>query len=277
MDPVNEAINKAGLTLEEIDQVEILGGGVRVPQVTKLLEQGLNGKKLNVHLNGDEAMCFGSAFIGSNSSSSFRVGKVLMTQKPDYDIKLLISPLRADTVITTREEQAAEGVEEADMVDYKQDLLLFNRTGDYMGKTKAMTMAYDVDMKLELFRVDENGEELLDTFELDDLKKMYQQEIEARQKSAEDKKKKKNASKNKTESNETESAEETPAPTTDEEGVVTIEKPKLKFAIEFSRSGLLRMTRANMGSMYINYKKVPKTIQLNKEQKAAARKRLAFY
>lgn len=104
MGPVHEAVKKAGLTVDEIDQVEIIGGGIRVPQVTKLLEQGLNGKKLNVHLNGDEAMCFGSAFLGSNSSSSFRVGKVLMTQKPDYDIKLIISPLRADAVITTKEE-----------------------------------------------------------------------------------------------------------------------------------------------------------------------------
>ena len=68
-----------------------------------MLEQGLN-KKLNTHLNGDEAMCFGSAFLGSNSSSSFRVGKVLMTQKPDFDIKIKLEPLRADAVVTTKEE-----------------------------------------------------------------------------------------------------------------------------------------------------------------------------
>jgi hypothetical protein len=142
-----------------------------------------------------------------------------------------------------------------------------------------MTMAYDVDMKLELFRVDNDGfETLLDTFELDDLKKMYQEEIEGRQKRAEDDKKKKKAAKkkkdNSTESNETEPVEE--APVSDDEPV-TIEKPKLKFAIELSRSGLLRLSRANVGHTYVNYKKVPKTIQLNKDQKAAAKKRLAFY
>lgn len=37
---------------------------------------------LGVHLNGDEAMCFGSAFIGSNSSASFKVRKVYLTQHP---------------------------------------------------------------------------------------------------------------------------------------------------------------------------------------------------
>jgi len=262
MDPVNEALEKAGLTLDEIDQVEILGGGIRSPQVSRMLEQGLKGKKLNVHLNGDEAMCFGSAFLGSNSSSSFRVGKVLMTQKPDFDVKMVITPLRADTVITTKEEQAAEGIEEGDMVDYKQDLLLFNRSADYLGKSKAMTMAYDVDMKIELFRGDDG--ELLETFELDDLKKMYQEEMERLQKRAEDDKKKKSAKKNKTESNETEPAEEEAAPTEDGEPVA-IQKPKLKFAVELSRSGLLRVTKANLGSTYVNYKKVPKSIMLNKE------------
>ena len=51
------------------------------------------GKELGVHLNGDEAMCFGSAFIGSNSTTSFKVGKVLLTQNPTFDVKLAISPL----------------------------------------------------------------------------------------------------------------------------------------------------------------------------------------
>ena len=75
------------------------------------------------------------------------------------------------------------------MIDYKQDFMLFNRSADYLGKSKAMTMAYDVDMKIELFRGDDG--ELLETFELDDLKKMYQEEMERLQKRAEDDKKKK--------------------------------------------------------------------------------------
>jgi len=47
--------------------------------VTQILEESVKGKELSVHLNGDEAMCFGSAFIGSNSTTSFKVGKVLLT------------------------------------------------------------------------------------------------------------------------------------------------------------------------------------------------------
>ena len=79
--PIDEALAKAGLTIEEIDQVELLGGGIRVPKVAEILEQKVN-KDLSVHLNGDEAMCFGSAFIASNSSSTFKVKQVFLTQHP---------------------------------------------------------------------------------------------------------------------------------------------------------------------------------------------------
>jgi hypoxia up-regulated 1 len=61
------------LSIDDIDQVEMLGGGIRTPKVTEILKSHLNGKELNVHLNGDEAMCFGSAFMAANSSSSMKV------------------------------------------------------------------------------------------------------------------------------------------------------------------------------------------------------------
>lgn len=70
--PIEEALAKAGLTVDDIDQVEIIGGGVRTPKVFELLEAYVK-KDLNVHLNGDEAMCFGSSFIATNSSSKFKV------------------------------------------------------------------------------------------------------------------------------------------------------------------------------------------------------------
>ncbi len=66
--PIEEALQVAGLKIEDIDLVELLGGGIRTPKVVEILESKLNRKDLSVHLNGDEAMCFGSAFIASNSS-----------------------------------------------------------------------------------------------------------------------------------------------------------------------------------------------------------------
>jgi hypoxia up-regulated 1 len=45
-------------------------------------------KELSVHLNGDEAMCFGAAFIAANSSASFKVRKVYLTQHPRFSYKV---------------------------------------------------------------------------------------------------------------------------------------------------------------------------------------------
>jgi len=91
--PINEALAEAGLTMEDIDQVEILGGGVRTPKTLENMEIALGRKDLSTHLNGDEAMCFGSAFIASNSSSAYKVKHVFLTQNPKYDVHVKISAL----------------------------------------------------------------------------------------------------------------------------------------------------------------------------------------
>lgn len=137
------------------------------------LEVALNRKDLGVHLNGDEAMCFGSAFIASNSSTNFKVKQVFLTQRPEYDVHMKISPLKAADGLTEAE-QKAEGIEEADLIKYYQEIRLFNASEDYLGKSKGLSMNYNKNMKVELFKVNKEGAEesleLLDTFELDDLK-----------------------------------------------------------------------------------------------------------
>ena len=59
----------------------------------EILKEEMGVTELHVHLNGDESMSFGSAFIASNSSSSFKVRKVYLTQHPKYDIRVKFSPL----------------------------------------------------------------------------------------------------------------------------------------------------------------------------------------
>ena len=41
-----------------------------------------------VHLNGDEAMCFGATFVASNNSASVKVRKVYLTQHPTFEYRL---------------------------------------------------------------------------------------------------------------------------------------------------------------------------------------------
>jgi len=96
----------------------LLGGGIRTPKVVETLEEKLGGKNLSVHLNGDEAMCFGSAFIASNSSSSFKVSPIFLTSQSKYDIKLKITPQKPEEAISV-EDQKSEGIEDADIINYE--------------------------------------------------------------------------------------------------------------------------------------------------------------
>lgn len=98
MKPVEQVLEKSGLSIEDIDQIELLGGGIRVPKIQELLQQKLGKQELGVHLNGDEAMCFGAAFIASNQSASFKVRKVYLTSHPTSSIYINISAANASKV-----------------------------------------------------------------------------------------------------------------------------------------------------------------------------------
>ena len=115
--PIKQVLEQAGMTMADVDQVEIIGGGVRVPKVAEMLNVALEGKNQSTHLNGDEAMCFGSAFIASNSSSAFKVKQVFLTQNLKNDIHIKISPLNESDALT-EDEQRAEGLEDEEIVKY---------------------------------------------------------------------------------------------------------------------------------------------------------------
>lgn len=110
-----------------------------------------------VHLNGDEAMCFGAAFIAANSSSSFKVRKVYLTQHPQFGYRIEIRPM---------EEQK---VSEDSNITYSKDLTLFKKT-DYLGSKKTVALNYDRNMKVDVFAVYNNDkEELLATYLIDEI------------------------------------------------------------------------------------------------------------
>lgn len=270
-EPITKALDQAGLKIEDIDQVELLGGGIRVPKVNEILETTFKGKDLGFHLNGDEAMCFGSAFIASNSSSQFKVKHVFLTQHPHYDVKVRISALN-DSDALTEEEQRAEGVEEDDLIKYNQEFKLFNTT-DYFGKTKALSMNYNKNMKVELFKVEGDSEpELLDTYHLTDLEDKLANEIASIKREEERAKKKAEKAKNATNSTE---GEEKPKEEPVEE--TAAKAPKIKVSIELSRSGWVAVSKATVGSRMIDVEHQRKLVQMTSDQLRQAKSRLKWY
>nr|CCA21519.1 protein heat shock protein putative [Albugo laibachii Nc14] len=94
--PVHEALEKANLTRQDIHEVELIGGGVRVPKVQRLLKEFFNVPELGAHLNGDEAMALGAAFRAANLSNSFRVRPIQMTDTASYGIGATLADVNAE-------------------------------------------------------------------------------------------------------------------------------------------------------------------------------------
>ncbi len=143
----------------------------------------------------------------------------------------------------SEDDQKAEGVEEADIIKYNQEIKLFNTT-DYMGKSKGLSMNYNRNMKLELFKDDGEIQELLETFTLNDVKEQYENELNYNIKQLEKEKEKAEAKA----ANQTEEEKAKDAKKEEEEEEDTkAQNPKVKLSIEFSRSGYLQLTKATVG------------------------------
>ncbi|GAB4273306.1 MAG: molecular chaperone DnaK [Candidatus Promineifilaceae bacterium] len=61
--PVKKAVADAGITMEEIDEVVLVGGSTRMPMVQELVRQ-LTGKEPNKSVNPDEVVAIGAAIQG---------------------------------------------------------------------------------------------------------------------------------------------------------------------------------------------------------------------
>lgn len=71
-EPVTKALKQAGITAEEVDYVEIIGGTTRIPTLKKSISEAF-GKPLSTTLNQDEAISKGAAFICAIHSPTLRV------------------------------------------------------------------------------------------------------------------------------------------------------------------------------------------------------------
>jgi len=58
---IDNALNDAGLSKEDIDEIVMVGGSTRIPKVQQLVSDYFNGKKLNKSVNPDEVVALGAA------------------------------------------------------------------------------------------------------------------------------------------------------------------------------------------------------------------------
>jgi len=118
--PVEQALSTAGMAMESIDQVILVGGGTRVPKVQELLTEFV-GSELGKSLNTDESAAMGAVYKAADLSTGFKVKKFLTKDA-------VVFPIDVDF---TRALEGEEGVK-------KVRRTLFGRMNPYPQK-KIMT------------------------------------------------------------------------------------------------------------------------------------------
>ncbi|EIW72554.1 hypothetical protein TREMEDRAFT_36779 [Tremella mesenterica DSM 1558] len=86
--PLEQALSEAGLTVEQIDAVELVGGSTRVPAIKERIQAFFGGKILGFTLNQDEAVARGATFACAALSPVFRVRDFAVHDITKYPIKV---------------------------------------------------------------------------------------------------------------------------------------------------------------------------------------------
>ncbi|KAF9907431.1 adenyl-nucleotide exchange factor sse1 [Lobosporangium transversale] len=89
--PIKQALEDAGMTIEEIDAVEMVGGSIRIPSLKERI-QAYFGKDLSSTLNQDEAVARGAALQCAILSPSFKVRDFTVQDITSYPIKITWQP-----------------------------------------------------------------------------------------------------------------------------------------------------------------------------------------
>ncbi|KAJ6551489.1 heat shock protein 70 family [Mycena capillaripes] len=94
--PLQRALADSGLTLDEIDAVELIGGSTRIPSVRARIQEVFPGKVLSTTLNQDEAIARGATFCCAMLSPVFRVRDFHTQDITHYPIKVQWASLPTD-------------------------------------------------------------------------------------------------------------------------------------------------------------------------------------
>ncbi|CAK7239982.1 MAG: adenyl-nucleotide exchange factor sse1 [Sporothrix thermara] len=116
--PLMQALADAGLAKEDIDIIEVVGGGARVPAIKERIQEFF-GKPLSFTLNQDEAIARGCAFASALQSPIFRVREFVVHDIVSYPIEFIWEKAN-------------------DIPDEEPNLVVFGK-GNTMPSTKVLT------------------------------------------------------------------------------------------------------------------------------------------
>ncbi|CAG9462029.1 unnamed protein product [Pedinophyceae sp. YPF-701] len=102
---------------EQLTNVELLGGGTRVPAVQAAISEALGGRQTDRHLDADEAVVMGAALNGANVSTSFRLRKFGMGDGSPYAFEVTFTSPDAPAEDEAAAVEAAKGDDDAEAAE----------------------------------------------------------------------------------------------------------------------------------------------------------------
>lgn len=94
--PIEEVLQKTNMTISNISQIELIGGSIRIPAIQEKIKSKLGeySEILGIHMNGDDSMAFGAAYMCANSSKNFLgTRKTFMVNGANEKFKFYLSNL----------------------------------------------------------------------------------------------------------------------------------------------------------------------------------------
>merc|ERR1711862_815243 len=144
--PVHDALASAKLTMENVTDIELIGGGMRVPKIQSELRKAMNDIVLGMHINADESMALGAAFHGANVSTAFRVRHVGLTDVNPFPIAISLQDI-------VEEEKTGffggKKKDESDEEEWSKHATIFKELGK-LGVKKTIAFTHDKDVNCAL-------------------------------------------------------------------------------------------------------------------------------
>lgn len=151
--PIQQALDEAGMTVDQLDAVVIIGGAVRIPAIQANIKTFVGKDHLTQSLNGDEAMVMGAVFRAANLSTTFQVRPFGMFDSTPYAVGVRITSEVAGeetaAAVTGEDETPASATNDAKSVAFSKRASLFSRL-NRLAKKKTVQFTHTADFDCQL-------------------------------------------------------------------------------------------------------------------------------